>query len=535
MASYTDMAQLNNHINDVITNDNQLVTEAKYQLSVIRTAATDLIDQETQINNLATLTDNLTYVVQHLHDQDEEVGYAQLNFYQHLIASLNVARTYIHNLQSIIAVLKQNRLPINFINHEQLQQLLIEIETQLPDNQKLAIPFNQRINSYYEVPLVTHIPCNHTLRILFKIPLTTPTQLYHIYEAIPFPTTLPANDTTTTRLQWIGPPTHLALSPAKTSFARLPYSFDLNQCLQTNPYICPANQPFTTNVNQDCLYQLLTGRTDSKPIKACTYQTLSHNGAVTKQLDHTKWLFSTTHQERAKITCINREQPTDVPSAKPDLLLPPGEHILQLPDQCQAQIADLWIPFRLRLHNTALHAKTLLHTPTFNENDWHKISQSSTNISSLLTNGHAQLLALMAHSNSSITEYRDFLRTVQPHAGLHLINPTKQYTIDPASDYLSHLIYAAFALSTLLVVGLITTTVCKLVLRRRKHRQPTPLVRYDVSPHALRLVPQAPQHPPPSAPRTPHPAIRSYITTDPRSPTTGRHPIRPEDSSDTYQ
>jgi hypothetical protein len=203
------------------------------------------------------------------------------------------------------------------------------------------------------------------------------------------------------------------------------------------------------------------------------------NQTFIQQLDDEKWVTSATHEQRVTTTCLDTEKPNEPPTARPDMILPKGEHIVYLPHNCQAELGYIWIPFRLKLHGSTIHKLGFPGDTPIDMDDWTKITQSSKNLTTLLQYGHAFLNDFLLNTNNTIHDFTDYVAHIHAKTNPEKIPLGPNYLIDPSTDILGFLGVIALAISIILTIYCGINLGCKIVKKRRARHIPLQIVHFD--------------------------------------------------------
>lgn len=128
--SHSEVAALNNKINKIATSENDVINEAQHQITLLKAAAANLVNQELELRSLTVLTDNLTAVVAILNSRSEDSSVAQLQLYDHLLNTANAARGFADQLTEVIATIRTGRLSTTLLDKHALKTALAGIARQ---------------------------------------------------------------------------------------------------------------------------------------------------------------------------------------------------------------------------------------------------------------------------------------------------------------------------------------------------------------------------------------------------------------------
>jgi hypothetical protein len=447
-------------VSSVTKNTNGILSETKYQLSVIRHADNQILQQENQLHNLANLTLGLYDSFRVMEDsQINGRGPIAIDAYHSLLTTIHAISEYVQDVHDMVQQIRVHRLPRQLIEQSTLTATLSNISNLLPNGMEMILDPTTQAPYYYEEPLTIHVPATNRIRCALKVPIADAEQKFTLYEAIPYPHTVikqainatADTSTETMRLQWEGPPQTVAISADKERYIDFLSTFDRRSCIPTRPLICPDRHVVTTSVTGHCLFQLLTGRTDEEPDQKCRYRPYTSTKTVAIPLDAHKWAISTTRQERVKTKCMVTGTKDLLKRAQVDVLAPKGESILTVPNTCQAVTDNLWLPYRLHLQGPQLHHQGH-QLPPINVNlpEWNRITATAMDLPNTLARGHAELVNMLSDMNRTGIRFADYANNVKNRIDIQPITPGHTESIN-THHYLS---YSALLVTLTLLTGL---------------------------------------------------------------------------------
>jgi hypothetical protein len=140
-----------------------------------------------------------------------------------------------------------------------------------------------------------------------------------------------------------------------------------------------------------------------------------------------------------------------------DMILPKGESILSIPTSCQAEANNLWIPYRLQMHGPTLHHKeTAWKDSNIDLKAWKDITASSKNLTSMLSQGKAELTQVLKNITANLGDFTDYTATIRDVN----VRPQLHDGSATASPYDTHPIFSysvtgiIICLGTLLIINL---------------------------------------------------------------------------------
>jgi hypothetical protein len=356
LATEDDVTMLQNRIDRLLKHNVQIDTLADKQITAFRAMEGQIKNVEQRLQQEINVTAGLLTTVQGLFGKSNtgagskgtEQTLLHLVWQNDMLSTLNYFRGVLDKVHTAVLSLLDGQLTPQLIGMNTLHDALKHVKQQLPPHLRLAIGPDSGIRQYYKLHLAHHLPQNGAIRGVIRIPLVNTLQEFRIYKAIPFPQFMPKAP----ELRFVlnVPPTYVGMTSDRTSFLDLGSTFDPSNCLSSDPLICPAQRIPTEALEQNCLYQLLSGRllTEEKRELHCPLKIYSGNQTVIKAIDEVQWVISSKAPTNALINCLDTKDLSAPLQTRGDYPLQ-GNQRLFLPRQCTADIGLYKIPLRLQV------------------------------------------------------------------------------------------------------------------------------------------------------------------------------------------
>jgi hypothetical protein len=203
---------------------------------------------------------------------------------------------------------------------------------------------------YYHNPLAAMLPGKQDIRGILQIPITEERNKFQVYRVVPFPARSHGSQNKQ-RFRWTGIETHVAMTEDGKKYTELGPWFSQKMCLPGPPMVCPARMAFSTNSNEKCLHQLLTGKVN-KEGEQCPFEDVEEKTTEIQAINEVEWIVSTNEKLPVKANCLEIGDLTS-PIQKLPRFTVNGEMILVIPKHCTATIGSYLIPLRLRITSGA--------------------------------------------------------------------------------------------------------------------------------------------------------------------------------------
>ena len=249
---------------------------------------------------------------------------------------------YLENLKSELNMLSLQHLAINTISPKDLRELLIEVESKLPNNFELPRKPRDDIWFYYKtLTCLTYLQDNE-VRIVLKIPLINTKEQYDIFKVHNMPLPVHHNQSSTTSVnvmvEYELETEMFMISRDKTRFSLLSEN-NYHMCNSYHLQFCnPETAFYPTNVNQLCIVALYMQV--SQDIKMFCKQTIVLNQKlpITKYIASGVWIVVTHVPLTFTISCQVSE------SKVTNIKITPPVGIVWLNNTCKATNKYLQLP-----------------------------------------------------------------------------------------------------------------------------------------------------------------------------------------------
>ena len=237
-------------------------------------------------------------------------------------------------------MLSMQHLSTNTISPKDLKELLIEVESKLPNN--FELPRNPRKDIWYFYKTLTYITYleNNEIRIILKKPLINTRQEYDVYKIhnLPLPVHHVVPNQTDILVKYSLETELLMVSKDREPFSLLSES-TFQMCNSYHFQFCnPVTAFYQTNVNKFCVIALFRQNVDD--IKALCKQivVLDQKLPTTKHLSFGIWIVVTNKLLTFTINCQSHE------SMANDIKIMPPFGIIKLNNTCKASNKYLQLP-----------------------------------------------------------------------------------------------------------------------------------------------------------------------------------------------
>ena len=189
--SENDLDNINRNIKALASNQKQIIHDLDVSLSVLNLTRMQVAENRRSIMDLIVVIQKLDAKVVEL-GQLLEQKFARLEQFIHTYLQFKMildeirlttqeAVFYLENLKSELNMLSMHHLSTSTISPKNLQKLLIDVESKLPNN--FELPRNSRKDIWYfykTLTCVTYLEDNE-IRIVLKVPLINTREEYEIY------------------------------------------------------------------------------------------------------------------------------------------------------------------------------------------------------------------------------------------------------------------------------------------------------------------------------------------------------------------
>ena len=340
--SENDLDNINRNIKALASNQKQIIHDLDVSLSVLNLTRMQVAENRRSIMDLIVVIQKLDVKVLEL-GQLLEQKFARLEQFIHTYVQFKMildeirlttqdAVFYLENLKSELNMLSMHHLSTSTISPKNLQKLLIEVESKLPNN--FELPRNSRKDIWYfykTLTCVTYLEDNE-IRIVLKVPLINTREEYEIYRIHNLP--LPMQHESTKQydilLKYNLESEMLMVSKDKAEFSFLSEN-TFQICNSYHFQLCnPETAFYQTNLNTFCVIALF--RQNTHDIKTFCKQmvVLDQKLPMTKYLSYGIWIVVTNKPLTFTLNCQSYD-PKVV-----DIKLTPPFGIIKLNNTCKA-------------------------------------------------------------------------------------------------------------------------------------------------------------------------------------------------------
>ena len=244
---------------------------------------------------------------------------------------------YLESLKSELNMLSMQHLSTNTISPKDLKELLIEVESKLPNN--FELPRNPRKDIWYFYKTLTSITYleDNEIRIVLKIPLINTKEEYEVYRIYNLPLPM-ANKQTNIMLKYTLEADMLMVSKDRNKFSLLTESA-FHLCNSFHYRFCnPETAFYQANLNRFCVVALFMQ--NQRDIKEFCKQmvVLDQKLPLTSYLSFGLWIVVTNMPLTFTINCQLYKPKTY------DIKIEPPFGIIKLNNTCQASNKYLQLP-----------------------------------------------------------------------------------------------------------------------------------------------------------------------------------------------
>lgn len=267
--SESDLENINRNIKSLASNQEKIIHDLDVSLSVLNLTRLQVAENRRSIMDLIIVVQKLDRKMQKLQEvfdrkfsRLEQFIHIYLQFQlilEEIKSTIQDAVFYLENLKSELSMLSMHHLSTNIISPKNLRELLLEVESKLPNNFELPRKPRDNIWFFYKtLTCVTYLQDNE-IRIILKIPLINTKEEYDVYKIHNMPLPMPhiPNSTLTKILVKYELETEmLMVSKDKTKFSLLSEN-GYQMCNSYHLQFCnPETAFYQTNVNKFCVIAL---------------------------------------------------------------------------------------------------------------------------------------------------------------------------------------------------------------------------------------------------------------------------------------
>ena len=190
--SENELDNINRNIKALASNQQQIIYDLDVSLSVLNLTRMQVSENRRSIMDLIIVVQKLDSKIRKL-EQTFEQKFVRLEQFIHTYLQFKMildnirfitqdAVFYLENVKSELNMLSMHHLSTNTISPKDLKELLIEVESKLPNNFELPRSPRKDIWYFYKTLIcITYLEDNE-IRIVLKIPLINTRQEYEVYK-----------------------------------------------------------------------------------------------------------------------------------------------------------------------------------------------------------------------------------------------------------------------------------------------------------------------------------------------------------------
>ena len=363
--SENDLDNINRNIKALASNQKQIIHDLDVSLSVLNLTRMQVAENRRSIMDLIVVIQKLDVKVLEL-GQLLEQKFARLEQFIHTYVQFKMildeirlttqdAVFYLENLKSELNMLSMHHLSTSTISPKNLQKLLIEVESKLPNN--FELPRNSRKDIWYfykTLTCVTYLEDNE-IRIVLKVPLINTREEYEIYRIhnLPLPMQHESTKQDDILLKYNLESEMLMVSKDKTEFSFLSEN-TFQMCNSYHFQLCnPETAFYQTNLNTFCVIALFKQNTHDIKTFCKQMVVLDQKLPMTKYLSYGIWIVVTNKPLTFTLNCQSHDPKVG------DITLTPPFGIIKLNNTCKASNKYLRLPEYFGKHSQFIRSDPL--------------------------------------------------------------------------------------------------------------------------------------------------------------------------------
>ena len=393
--SENDLENINRNIKALAGNQKQIIHDLDVSLSVLNLTRMQVSENRRSIMDLIIVVQKLDRKIFDL-QQVFSAKFVRLEQFVHTYLQFQMildeikqttqdAVFYLESLKSELNMLSMQHLSTNTISPKDLKELLIEVESKLPNN--FELPRNPRKDIWYFYKTLTSITYleDNEIRIVLKIPLINTKEEYEVYRIYNLPLPM-ATKQTNIMLKYTLETDMLMVSKDRSKFSLLTESA-FHMCNSFHYRFCnPETAFYQANINRFCVVALFMQ--NQRDIKTFCKQMviLDQKLPLTRYLSYGLWIVVTNVPLTFTINCQSHKQKTY------DIKIESPFGIIKLNNTCKASNKYLQLPEYFGKHSyfersDPLQALLKLHNIT-NFSIWNDSKTNFVKIKSLKLPSH---------------------------------------------------------------------------------------------------------------------------------------------------
>ena len=393
--SENDLENINRNIKALAGNQKQIIHDLDVSLSVLNLTRMQVSENRRSIMDLIIVVQKLDRKIFDL-QQVFSAKFVRLEQFVHTYLQFQMildeikqttqdAVFYLESLKSELNMLSMQHLSTNTISPKNLKELLIEVESKLPNN--FELPRNPRKDIWYFYKTLTSITYleDNEIRIVLKIPLINTKEEYEVYRIYNLPLPM-ATKQTNIMLKYTLETDMLMVSKDRSKFSLLTESA-FHMCNSFHYRFCnPETAFYQANINRFCVVALFMQ--NQRDIKTFCKQMviLDQKLPLTSYLSYGLWIVVTNVPLTFTINCQSHKQKTY------DIKIESPFGIIKLNNTCKASNKYLQLPEYFGKHSyfersDPLQALLKLHNIT-NFSIWNDSKTNFVKLKSLKLPSH---------------------------------------------------------------------------------------------------------------------------------------------------
>ena len=345
--SENDLENINRNIKALAGNQKQIIHDLDVSLSVLNLTRMQVSENRRSIMDLIIVVQKLDRKIFDL-QQVFSAKFVRLEQFVHTYLQFQMildeikqttqdAVFYLESLKSELNMLSMQHLSTNTISPKDLKELLIEVESKLPNN--FELPRNPRKDIWYFYKTLTSITYleDKEIRIVLKIPLINTKEEYEVYRIYNLPLPM-ATKQTNIMLKYTFETDMLMVSKDRSKFSLLTESA-FHMCNSFHYRFCnPETVFYQANINRFCVVALFMQ--NQRDIKTFCKQTviLDQKLPLTSYLSYGLWIVVTNVPLTFTINCQSHKPKTY------DIKIESPFGIIKLNNTCKASNKYLQLP-----------------------------------------------------------------------------------------------------------------------------------------------------------------------------------------------
>ena len=345
--SENDLENINRNIKALAGNQKQIIHDLDVSLSVLNLTRMQVSENRRSIMDLIIVVQKLDRKIFDL-QQVFSAKFVRLEQFVHTYLQFQMildeikqttqdAVFYLESLKSELNMLSMQHLSTNTISPKDLKELLIEVESKLPNN--FELPRNPRKDIWYFYKTLTSITYleDNEIRIVLKIPLINTKEEYEVYRIYNLPLPM-ATKQTNIMLKYTLETDMLMVSKDRSKFSLLTESA-FHVCNSFHYRFCnPETAFYQANINRFCVVALFMQ--NQRDIKTFCKQMviLDQKLPLTSYLSYGLWIVVTNVPLTFTINCQSHKPKTY------DIKIESPFGIIKLNNTCKASNKYLQLP-----------------------------------------------------------------------------------------------------------------------------------------------------------------------------------------------